>query len=397
MRTFVNSVIVSDSPAHPVQQKYSNITAAPVAARDDAAQSRKLALLKKTGLFSADTKGAVIERACSAADLREAYRLVHQVYLESGYIHPEPTGMRVRIFETSSETATFVAKVEGRVVGVISVVGDSLDLGLPSDAAFSAELDALRDGGAQVCEVTNQVVAEPYRKSAVTTELMRAAVAHALQSGFRVGVATVSPSHNGFYDLLGFTQLGSERSYSQKLHDPVVALMIDWDNYRNPPEDLSPAVSFVHQFLGPQNPMMKCVAMWDRKARAAFLNPELLEQLFINDSNFLASCSPAELETVRMRWGIELFRAVVAGGGLTPANVATAHPFEAERSAVETFSPFPLNGVRRCLSCQTQRARRFARSHFHPDSAHPGSSAPWWPWLRSLVRHEHGRQFALGH
>src|SRR5690349_15279258 len=92
---------------------------------------RKLGLLKRTGLFGDDLKGCTIERACSAEDLRQAYRLVHDVYLGTGFIHPVPSGMRLRIYETTAETATFIAKFEGRVVGVLSVVEDSPDLGLP--------------------------------------------------------------------------------------------------------------------------------------------------------------------------------------------------------------------------------------------------------------------------
>lgn len=381
MRTNVDSVIATEPAATSVQEKEMqprSAAATPVGAPalDTVAAGKKLTLLRKMGLFGADTKGAVVERASTAEDLAKAYRLVHQVYLESGYIKPEPSGLRLRIFETSSETATFVAKVKGEVVGVISVVGDSIDLGLPSDLAFSDELDEMRDRGFTMCEVTNQVVADGYRKSAVTTELMRVAVAHAIQAGFRIGVATVSPSHNGFYDLLGFAQLGAERSYSDKVHDPVVALTIDFDHYRNPPENLVPASHFVHAFLGPKNPYLGCVAAWDRRARAKFLNPELLEQLFVSDSQFLARCTPEELDRVKLRWGLELYLAVIGSSSLAEneneavGSTMSAAPF----SSPSTVSPFGMSrGIR--------RARRDLRSHAQPQQ----SAAPWWPWLRSLV------------
>lgn len=166
---------------------------------------RKLALLKRAGLFSGNTEGAVIERACSVEDLRKAYRLVHDVFLGTGYISPEPAGLRLRIFETTSEMATFVAKVDGRVVGVLSMIGDTQDFGLPCDSAFKVELDALRASGAKLCELTNQAVEEEYRKSAVPTELMRCAMAHSLDAGYDENIATVSPSHNGFYELFGLS------------------------------------------------------------------------------------------------------------------------------------------------------------------------------------------------
>lgn len=286
----------------------------PASAREsvewESAASRKLALLQRAGLFGEDTRGATIERAYTLEDLRKAYRLVHQVYLGTGYLNAEPSGVRIRIYETTSETATFVAKKDGEVVGVLSVVGDSADLGLPSNAAFKPELDALRATGARLCEVTNQAVAEEFRKSAVPTELMRCAIAHQMRMGYHFAVASVSPSHNGFYDLLGFRPIGSQRSYSQKLHDPVVALCLNIDHYRRPADGLSPTQQFIHRIGTELNPFMNKVSEWSRQAVKHFLNPELLEQLFVADRNFLGECTAGELTILQRRWGQELFSAV---------------------------------------------------------------------------------------
>ena len=65
---------------------------------DRSLADRKLWLLKRSGLFGKDTKGAQIERACSLDDLRNAYKLVHDVYFGTGFIEPEAAGMRLRIF-----------------------------------------------------------------------------------------------------------------------------------------------------------------------------------------------------------------------------------------------------------------------------------------------------------
>ncbi|HEX2100594.1 MAG TPA: GNAT family N-acetyltransferase, partial [Candidatus Synoicihabitans sp.] len=279
-----------------------------------------MSLLKRSGFFGQDTKGAVIERACAFEDLRDAYRLVHDVYLGTGYILPEPAAIRLRIFETSSETATFVAKKDGRVVGVLSIVADSPDLGLPSDAAFKPELDSLRASGTMLCEITNQAVAEEFRKTAVPTELMRCAIAHALSAGYGQGIATISPGHNGFYDLLGFKQLGGERSYSQKLHDPVIALTLDIDYYRRSCEGLGEVDQFIHRLGAEDNHFVGRVGEWTKQARRTFLEADFLQQLFVTERNFMAECSPEQLRVLQRRWGQELFDAVVSA--MDPARVA---------------------------------------------------------------------------
>ena len=291
----------------------------PAPAVDRSLVDRKLWLLTRSGLFGDDTKGARIERACTVEDLRKAYKLVHDVYLGTGFIEPEPTGMRLRIFEMTPDMATFVAKVDGRVVGVLSVLDDTSELGLPSDSAFKDELDPLRAAGKRLCEITNQAVAPEYRKSAVPTELMRCAVAHLTIEGFDQAIAAVSPSHGSFYDLSGFREIGSERSYSTKLHDPVVALSMDIGQFRRTPANLNETERFIHHFLGPGNHFVPHVKGWEKAAQKHFLDADLLAQLFVTERNFVAECSRAELEVLQRRWGHELFSKVTGGALFVPS------------------------------------------------------------------------------
>ena len=274
---------------------------------DRSLADRKLWLLKRSGLVGGDTKGARIERACTLEDLRKAYKLVHEVYLGTGYITPEAAGMRLRIFEMSPDMATFVAKVDGHVVGVLSVVEDSPELGLPSDGAFHAELETLRASGQRLCEITNQAVAEEYRKSSVPTELMRCAVAHLTMARIDQAVATVSPKHSSFYDLVGFGESGPVRNYSEKLRDLVVILAMKVDRYRQKPDDLNEAEQFIHHFLTDGNPYLARIKEWAKEARRHFIDAELLAQLFVTERNFIAECSSTELEVLHRRWGRELF------------------------------------------------------------------------------------------
>jgi ribosomal protein S18 acetylase RimI-like enzyme len=278
------------------------------------ADDRKLGRLKRRGLFGDDTKGATIRRACTADELSQAYRLVHDVFLRTGFLRPEPSGLRVRLFETTSETATFIAEKDGEIVGVLSVVGDSQDLGLPSDAAFKPELDELRAKGRRLCELTNQAVNEKFRDSAVSTELMRCAIAHGIQAGFDESVAAVSPSHRSFYEMVGFGVAGAERSYSAKLHDPVIAVRLDLGVYRNAPEGRTDTARFIRHFAAEGNPFLSRVVGWGALARRNFLSADLLEKLFVTDRNFLAECTREELGILERRWGREMFQ-IVAGAG----------------------------------------------------------------------------------
>jgi ribosomal protein S18 acetylase RimI-like enzyme len=188
---------------------------------------RRMLLLRKSGLFGKLPKGVTIERAVTFEELNEAYHLVHDVFVEQGYITPQPGGVRNRSVDLLPSTVTFIAKLNGKIIGVISIAIDDLFIGLPSDGEFKAELDLLRAKGGVVCEVTNQAVAPDFRRTAVTTELMRYCVTYALYVKCTDLIATVSPKHATFYKFLGFEGVGNTRSYSVVYLDPVTVLDLE--------------------------------------------------------------------------------------------------------------------------------------------------------------------------
>jgi hypothetical protein len=265
-----------------------------------------MALLKRAGLFSSDTHGALIHRATRLEDLLAAYRLTHDVFVEQGYIHPDPTGVRIRAYEALPETATFIARTEPDVVGVTSVVQDSSDLGLPADHAFKAELDQLRGDERVICEGTNWLVADSHRSSAVMSELMRCSFAHACWNQCTDFVGAVSPGHAKFYQLLGFEIYGAQRSYSKDIEDPVVLVRMDLTSLEGRFEGVEAGFEDVESFLKgyyiEHNPYHRNVATWQITADRLFADPTLLHMLFVSETDFLPRCDARTLEAIALRW-----------------------------------------------------------------------------------------------
>ncbi len=279
-------------------------------------EDRRMALLRRAGLFSNDTEGAAIARATTVEDLLAAYRLVHDIFVEQGYIRPDPTGVRIRPFEALPATATFIARADGKVVGVTSVVVDSPEFGLPTDKAFRAEIDRLRAGGRKVCEGTNWLVAESHRNSAVMTELMRCSFAHAMAAGCTDFVGTVSPGHARFYALLGFEQLGEVRSYSKDIEDPVVVVRLDLtslgERFKGVVAGEGDVESFLKSYYIDHNPYHRYIATWQILSDRLFADATLLVELFVNSSRVLAACTDAQREGIRQRWGETIYQRVLA-------------------------------------------------------------------------------------
>jgi hypothetical protein len=282
-----------------------------------------MALLKRAGLFSNDTHGAEIVRGATLDDLSAAYRLVHDVYVERGYIRPSEHGLRVRLFEALPETATFVAKTDDQLVGVATLLMDSADLGLPSNEAFAEEIDALRAQGRTLCEGTNWAVAESHRSSAVMSELMRCWFAHALTEGCTDLLCSVSPGHARFFGLLGFETLAGPRSYSSEVDDPVVLVRLDLTGLAERFQGVETSDNQVERFLKryyiDENPYHRFIGGWKVAARRLFDDPVLLGELFAHRGRLLDGLTPSQRQALDARWGHEVFTAVEADVTSAPA------------------------------------------------------------------------------
>lgn len=181
----------------------------------------------------------------------------------------------MRHFECSPSTATFVAQTASHsTIGVMSVVMDSDDFGLPSDHVYKTEIDALRSNGAIICEFSNQAVLKEFRKKGPSTELMRCAFAHAFAMGVTDIVFSVSPNVVSFYKTMHFQRFGTTKNYSSTLDDPVVLIHVPNIQTRGIESVQSddPAYRFFMRFFYQDNPYTDRFHSW-----------EILSQRMFND------------------------------------------------------------------------------------------------------------------
>jgi len=300
------------------QMLQSQALAAPAQESPAGQESRRLKLLRRIGLFTSDTKGAVIERATCGSDLIAAYRLVHDIFVEENYIKPQEGGLRVRPFECVPESGTCVARTGSRIVGVQTLAVDSDDFGLPSDISFRDVLDTLRGDGRLVCEATNEAIAKELRRSAVPTELMRCMFAYAVSIGCTELITTISPGHATFYEFVGFRQVSDVRSYTSKIDDPVVVVSANLAEakrrYETGIANGDADCTFLNNFYFDQNPYTVRQAEWTEQANASFRDPQFLTEL-CHRTGFLRHATPSVLDAMRTRLGAALFAQVLHGAG----------------------------------------------------------------------------------
>jgi hypothetical protein len=108
------------------------------------------------------TGSLVLKIASSRAELEACFTLLHDAYVGSGYMKPHPSGMRVTIYHALPTTTTLCAKVDGKVVGTVSIVREGV-FGFPMQTAF--DISAVRAKPGQIAEISALAIHPSCRKT----------------------------------------------------------------------------------------------------------------------------------------------------------------------------------------------------------------------------------------
>lgn len=95
-------------------------------------------------------------------ELEACFRLLHDAYVESGFMKPHPSGMRVTLYHALPTTTTLCAKWDGEVVGTMSLIRDSA-FGFPLQSIF--DLSRVRAKEGNIAEVSALAVHPRFRKT----------------------------------------------------------------------------------------------------------------------------------------------------------------------------------------------------------------------------------------
>jgi len=222
-------------------------------------------------------------------ELEQALALVHDNYVRLGYMAADPSGMRISRYHAHPRTQTFATLVDGHVVATVAMFHDS-PLGLPGDAIFRDNLDALRQDRRHLIEVG--MLADRRhalkRRSAALLEMMRLVFWAAREEGVDDILATVNPRHERFYRrTLAFAPVGDVRDHPAVGGAPAVLLRLELKGL-GPERARRPEVGEMF-FTPPQE---------DTGHPPYRMRREDLRRLFVEQSAVFASLPPANREAV---------------------------------------------------------------------------------------------------
>ncbi len=171
----------------------------------------------------------ITRHAASRAEFEEALRLVHERYVECGYMQPQASGMRLGVHYALPTASPFVAKLNGEVIATVTLFLDS-ELGLPLDTLYADYADRMRDAGGALAEAGMLADRRGLLGRGIREQLrlMRPLFWKAIQRGVDDLLITVNPKHVAFYErMLCFEVVGPRRVYSAVRGAPAVLLRLD--------------------------------------------------------------------------------------------------------------------------------------------------------------------------
>jgi len=154
----------------------------------------------------------VLKIAETQEELEACFKLLHDAYVSSGFMKPDPSGMRVTIYHALPTTTTLCAKFDDEVVGTISLIRESL-FGFPLQAIF--DLTEVRSLKGQIAEVSALAVHPKFRKTGGTILFPLMKFMYNYCTTFfdtRHLVIAVNPNRIEMYESLLFFQRLSENS-----------------------------------------------------------------------------------------------------------------------------------------------------------------------------------------
>ena len=163
-------------------------------------------------------------------ELEACFAVLHDAYVDSGFMKPDPSGMRVTIYHALPTTTTLCAKYDGEVVGTISLIRESA-LGVPLQKIF--DLNSVREKEGLIAEVSALAVHRRFRKTggSILFPLMKFMYEYCTTFfDTRHLVIAVNPSHIEMYEsLLFFKRLTANmvESYDFVNGEPAIGATLD--------------------------------------------------------------------------------------------------------------------------------------------------------------------------
>jgi hypothetical protein len=251
-------------------------------------------------------------------ELAACFTLLHDAYVNSKFMNPDPSGMRVTIYHALPTTTTLCAKYDGEVVGTLSLIRESA-LGFPLQRIF--DLSALRAKKGNIAEVSALAVHRRFRRTggSILFPLMKFMYEYCTTYfDTRHLVIAVNPKHIEMYEsLLFFKRLTQNvvENYDFVNGAPAVGATLDLSTapeiFRKHYSSKPPKRDLYAFFTEVTLPNIKLPPRRFYTTNDPVLTPELLDHFFNVRTNVFMQLSDRKKRLLHTIYDLPAYRAIL--------------------------------------------------------------------------------------
>ncbi|MDR2188025.1 MAG: hypothetical protein LBE62_08240 [Azonexus sp.] len=251
-------------------------------------------------------------------ELEACFRLLHDAYVASGFMAPDPSGLRVTIYHALPTTTTLCAKFDGQVVGTLSLIRESA-IGFPLQRIFDLSDVRAREGN--IAEVSALAIDRHFRHTGgmILFPLMKLMYEYCTTFfDTRHLVIAVNPRHIEMYEsLLFFRRLTAKvvDNYDFVNGAPAIGAALD---LRQAPEimyraygDKPPRRNLYHYFKDVRLPNIEMPHRRFYTTNDPVLTPQLIDYFFNRRTRVFAELSERKKALLHLIYDLPEYRAVL--------------------------------------------------------------------------------------
>lgn len=263
-------------------------------------------------------KRLVLKIAETKEELEACFKLLHDAYVSSGFMTPDPSGMRVTVYHALPTTTTLCAKFDDQVVGTLSLIRESA-IGFPLQRIF--DLTGVREKEGNIAEVSALAVHPRFRRTGGTILFPLMKFMYEYCTTFfdtRHLVIAVNPRHIEMYEsLLFFKRLTANvvENYDFVNGAPAVGASID---LKHAPETMRKAYAgkannrnLHHYFCETKLPNIQIPHRRFFTTNDPVLTPDLIDYFFNQKTSVFAELSDRKNALLHLIYDLPEYRRIL--------------------------------------------------------------------------------------
>ena len=326
----------------------------------------------------------VLKIAETREELEACFKLLHDAYVGSGFMTPDPSGMRVTIYHALPTTTTLCAKFDDQVVGTLSLIRESA-IGFPLQRIF--DLSGVRAKEGNIAEVSALAVHPRFRRTGGTILFPLMKFMYEYCTTFfdtRHLVIAVNPRHIEMYEsLLFFRRLTSTvvESYDFVNGAPAVGATLD---LKHAPDILRKAYAgkplrrnLYHYFKETTLPNIELPHRRFYTTNDPVLTPDLIDYFFNQRTRVFAELSDRKKALLHLIYDLPEYRAVLPP---LPAPAADAQVRRHQRFSVKCPARLIGEAAGKAIPIEVSEVSRYGFR------ARTARMVPTNVWLTAIVQ-----------